>query len=60
MRKLTIKEQIRNDVIEECALQADKARDNAKAFYGVEESVGADIAARRIRALVNSAVMGHT
>ena len=41
----------RDAAIEECAQVADKARESAKEHYGVDASIGADIAARRIRAL---------
>lgn len=43
---------IRNEIIEQCAKVADGARESAKEAYGIEASIGADIAARRIRALV--------
>jgi hypothetical protein len=41
----------RNAIIEECALKAEEAREHAKKNYGVDESVGADIAARWIRGM---------
>jgi hypothetical protein len=40
-----------NEIIEECARVADAARESAKEHHGIEASIGADIAARRIRAL---------
>jgi hypothetical protein len=42
---------IRNEIIEECAKAADAARESDKEHHGIEASIGADIAARRIRAL---------
>ncbi len=39
------------EIIERCAQEADRALELAEQHYGVAESVGASIAARRIRAL---------
>lgn len=44
----------RETTIAECASVADAARESAKEHHGVEASIGADIAARRIRALVST------
>jgi urease gamma subunit len=49
MRKLA--NTVKLDTIEACAKIADAARESAKEHHGVEASIGADIAARRIRAL---------
>lgn len=49
MRKLA--NQVKLDTIEACAKIADAARESAKEHHGIEASIGADIAARRIRAL---------
>ena len=43
---------VRSEVVEECAKAADQAQVDAERVYGVAESVGADIAARRIRRLI--------
>jgi hypothetical protein len=51
---------IRNEIIEECAKVADAARESAKEHHGVEASIGADIAARRIRALAIPSQNGAT
>jgi hypothetical protein len=40
------------NAIERCAKVADAARESAKEYHGIEASIGADIAARRIRALL--------
>jgi hypothetical protein len=48
-----------NEIIEECARVADAARESAKEHHGIEASIGADIAARRIRALAVTSPEGN-
>jgi hypothetical protein len=43
-----------NEGIERAAEVADAARESAKEHHGIEASIGADIAARRIRALADT------
>lgn len=51
--RLRATQRTRNEVVAECALMAERARDHAYRHYGAAESVGADIAARWIRGMAN-------
>jgi hypothetical protein len=55
-----VRDDVRNAIIEECAKVADAARESAREHHGVEASIGADIAARRIRALIVSPAQENT
>jgi hypothetical protein len=46
-----------NEGIERSAEVADAARESAKEHHGIEASIGADIAARRIRALADTSTV---